>query len=337
MWLRPALPVATTLPTFAGAAGEVTEMKHSMARPSRAPDFFLVGAPKCATSSLHALLIQHPGIFMCSPKEPHFFSTDLPGMAEVQDRAAYDALFAGAPEDACLGEASAFYLMSRAAPGNIHAVNPEARIIVSLRNPADAARSLYHQLRDGFREDQTSFEAAWALQEARAEGRELPAYCPEPRQLQYREVYSYADQVARYRDLFGPDQVLILRFEEIAETPQAVVEQLLEFLGLPPFPEPVELPRKNTRRQVRFPWLAHLISAPPSVLRPLVLPVKHALNAVGIKPSVVMMNHLSRPADTGQSSASYDPVFQAELLAAFSDDIGRLERLIGADFSDWRS
>jgi hypothetical protein len=312
-------------------------MTQAMACTPRAPDFFLVGAPKCATSSLHALLVQHSCIFMCSPKEPHFFSTDLPGLAEVHDRASYDALFAEAPAGACLGEASAFYLMSREAPANIHAANPHARIILSLRNPADAARSLYHQLRDGFREDQTSFEAAWALQEARASGRELPSYCPEPRQLQYREIYLYADQVARYLDLFEPEQVLILRFEEIAKTPQAVVERILAFLGLPAFPDPVELPRTNTRRQTRFPWLAQFISAPPFFLRPLVSPAKRALNAMGIKPSVVMMKHLSRPANTAPKSVEApDPAFRSELVASFADDIGRLERMIGADLSAWR-
>ena len=314
-------------------------MTQAMARPvPRAPDFFLVGAPKCATSSLHALLIRHPGIFMCSPKEPHFFSTDLPGLAEVEDRAAYDALFAEAPEGACLGEASAFYLMSAEAAANIHAANPEARIILSLRNPADAARSLYHQLRDGFREDQTSFEAAWALQEARAEGRDLPSYCPEPRQLQYREVYSYAAQVERYLDLFGPERVLILRFEEIAQAPQAVVDRILDFLGLPPFPAPVELPRTNTRRQARFPWLTQLISAPPPLLRPLVSPAKRVLNAMGIKPSVVMMKHLSRPAEAALTPAAPpDPAFREGLVASFAEDIDRLEALIGADLSAWRA
>jgi hypothetical protein len=311
-------------------------MAHSVPV-SRAPDFFLVGAPKCATSSLHTLLVRHPAIFMCRPKEPHFFSADLPGLAEVGTRSEYDALFAEAPEDACLGEASAFYLMSEEAAANIHAANPEARIILSLRNPADAARSLYHQLRDGFREDQTTFEAAWALQEARAEGRHLPSYCPEPQQLQYREVYSYADQVARYLDLFGPERVLILRFEEIAEAPGAVVDRILGFLGLPPFPELVELPKTNTRRQPRFPWLTQLISAPPPLLGPFVSPAKRMLNAMGIKPSVVMMKHLSRPADTAPRPARPpNPAFRSELIAAFAADIDRLEKLIGADLAAWR-
>lgn len=302
----------------------------------RAPDFFIAGAPKCATSSLHALLTRHPGIFMCSPKEPHYFSSDLPGLAEVSDAAGYDALFEAAGAHACLGEASAFYLMSEDAPKRIHAANPEARIILSLRNPADAARSWYHQLRDGFREDQTSFEAAWALQEARAEGAQLPSYCPEPRQLQYREIYSYADQVARYLDVFGKDRVLILRFEEIAKTPDIVVARVIEFLGLEPFSTPVALPQKNTRRQARFPWLTQLISAPPPLLKPLVGPAKRLLNAVGLKPSVIMMKHLSRPA-VSSSAPPPDPEFRAKLLATFAEDVDRLEALIGADLSSWRT
>ncbi|MEJ6396204.1 sulfotransferase [Gymnodinialimonas sp. 2305UL16-5] len=309
---------------------------RNAARVSDAPDFFLVGAPKCATSSLHMLLIRHGRIFMCSPKEPHFFCPDLPGLSEVADRAAYDALFADAPADALLGEASAFYLMSAEAPAQIYAANPEARIILSLRNPADAARSLYHQLRDGFREDRPTFQEAWALQADRARGQSLPPYCPEPRQLQYREVYSYADQVARYLEMFGPDQVLVLRFEEIAQDPSGVVSRVLDFLDLPDFDEPVSLPRTNTRREPRFPGLSQFIAAPPFWIRPLVSPAKRVLNAIGIKPSVVMMNHLSRPAEP-KTRTDTDTQFRAEIITEFSEDIARLEALIGADLSAWRN
>jgi hypothetical protein len=303
----------------------------------RPPDFFLVGAPKCATSSLHKLLIQHTGIFMCSPKEPHFFSTDLPGLAEVDDAAGYDGLFADAPAGASLGEASAFYLMSTNAAAGIHAANPNAKIIISIRNPAQAARSLFHQLRDGFREDQTTFEAAWVLQLTRASGMNLPSYSPEPQQLQYRDVYSYADQVARYLEVFGPDQVLILRFEEISQSPQDVIARILKFLDLPPFPAPVELPKTNTRRQARFPWLSQLISAPPPLLKPLMNPVKKALNAMGIKPSLIMMKYLSKSGGTAAKPAASNAAFQAQVAGAFDADVEHLERLTGFDLSVWRT
>jgi hypothetical protein len=80
---------------------------------SRLPDFFLVGAPKCGTSALHAALARHPGLFLCEPKEPKFFLTDGPpptsggGPGDVPTwrehvwrRDDYEALFGAAPATA---------------------------------------------------------------------------------------------------------------------------------------------------------------------------------------------------------------------------------------------
>ena len=303
--------------------------------PRRAPDFFLVGAPKSATSSLHKLLIRHPGVFMCSPKEPHFFCTDLPGLAGVPDRDAYDALFASAPPGTKWGDASAHYLVSSTAAREIHTANPEARIILSIRNPVDAIVSYYHQMRDGFREDQPSFEAAWRLQEARSRSEHLPPYCPEPRQLQYRELYSYHDQIARYFDVFGRDAVKVLRIEEIMAEPDRVIAEILDFLGLPPFEAPVEIPRTNTRRVQKYPALTQFLSAPPPWIRGLVAPTKAVLNRLGIKPSEVMMKHFAKPADKTQGAIP--PGLRSEISAAMAEDVERLEALLDVDLSAWRA
>ena len=319
---------------------EATTDPGPEARPSpsqaTAPHFFLVGAPKCATSSLHLFLRQHPGIFMCSPKEPHFFSTDLPGLSEVATRAEYDALFAAAPPDARRGEASAFYLRSTQAARNIHEANSDARISLSIRHPVEASASLYHQLRDGFREDQPSFAASWALQDARARGERLPPYCPEPAQLQYRQIYSYHDQIERYFRIFGRDAVMVLRFERIKADPAGVADEVLGFLGLPPFDAPVSIPTQNTRRQPLVPGLTQLMASPPRMLRPLVRPTKRALNSLGIKPSDFVMKRLSRPAPKG-SGGGIDPDLRREVAAAFAPDIAHLETLLGEDFSSWKS
>ena len=39
------------------------------------PNLFIVGAAKSGTTSLHNYLHQHPDVFMCNPKEPHFIKT----------------------------------------------------------------------------------------------------------------------------------------------------------------------------------------------------------------------------------------------------------------------
>ncbi len=306
-----------------------------MDMPARAPDFMIVGAPKCATSSLHLLLLQHPDIFMCDPKEPHFFCTDLPGLAEVPDAVGYDALFADAPMAAKWGEASALYLFSRDAAKNINAANPDTKIILSIRNPADAAFSWYHQLRDGFREDQADFATAWDLQGARAGGQQLPSYCPEPAQLQYGPVYAYHDQIKRYFDVFGRDAVKVLRVEDIKADPQKVIADLLTFIGVDPFAETVDLPRTNTRRKARFPGLNQFLTSPPAMLRPLMTPLKRGLNLIGLKPSVIMMKHLSQKTDAAETRL--DPDMRARLVDYFAADITKLETLLDQDLSSWRS
>ena len=41
------------------------------------PNLFIVGAPKCGTTSLHYYLNQHPDVYLCEPKEPNYYNTDL--------------------------------------------------------------------------------------------------------------------------------------------------------------------------------------------------------------------------------------------------------------------
>jgi hypothetical protein len=299
-----------------------------------APDILLVGAPKCATSSLALMLAQHPEVHFANPKEPHFHAHDLPGLRVVRTPGAYAALFAGAGPDRQTAEGSAFYLMSRAAPLAIHGANPEARIVIALRQPAEAAHSLYHQLRDGFREDRSSFAEAWALQETRARGEALPRYCPEPAQLQYRAVYSYADQVARYLQRFGTDRIQIVLQEDLKADAAGTVERLAAFLGLDPSGLPGAVPRANARRAPRYPWLTQLLAAPPRPLRPLVGPAKAALNRAGIRPSEFVMRRLSRPARAAE--ATLDPALRAAITRELAPDIERLEALIGRDLAHWR-
>ncbi len=48
-------------------------------------DFFIIGAPKCGTTSLVEYLSSHPDVGFSHIKEPHYFSEDFPGYREVKD------------------------------------------------------------------------------------------------------------------------------------------------------------------------------------------------------------------------------------------------------------
>src|SRR5215471_2980035 len=100
----------------------------------RKPDFFIVGAPKCGTTAIFDYLAQHPEVFL-APKELHFFGSDLNYPTRKVNEVEYLKWFESAKEERRVGEASVWYFYSQLAPQEIKQFSPDARIIISLRNP----------------------------------------------------------------------------------------------------------------------------------------------------------------------------------------------------------
>src|SRR5919106_4688265 len=113
---------------------------------TRFPDFFIVGAPKCGTTSLASYLDAHPQIFMSPVKEPKYFFFDAPELRVIDRLESYQRLFARAEPDQLCGEASTAYLFSKAAVPAILEANPAAKIIAMVRNPLEMVVS-YHSLK----------------------------------------------------------------------------------------------------------------------------------------------------------------------------------------------
>lgn len=127
------------------------------------PNFFIIGAPKCGTTSLDNWLGAHPAVFLSPMKEPHYLSTDLANRS-VTNAAQYEKLFQNVSDvHIAVGEASTWYLYSINAVSNIELAYPDARYIVITRNPVDMAHSLYHHNLRVLREDRATFEEAWSL------------------------------------------------------------------------------------------------------------------------------------------------------------------------------
>src|SRR4029077_6491967 len=120
------------------------------------PDFFIVGHAKSGTTALYEMLREHPQIFLPRSKEPWFFAEELhertPPRPEGTPRTLeeYTAWFAGAQPGQRVGEATVLYLWCRPAAGAIAAVQPEARIVAILREPASFLRSLHLQLVEAY-------------------------------------------------------------------------------------------------------------------------------------------------------------------------------------------
>ena len=116
------------------------------------PNFFIIGAPKSGTTALGVYLGEHPDIFMCDPKEPQYFTFDLPGHRGVRTWEEYQALFPDQDRNVhAVGEASVWYLYSKVAVQEIATYRPDARLIVLLRRPDEMFLKLCRFQRRGNR------------------------------------------------------------------------------------------------------------------------------------------------------------------------------------------
>jgi hypothetical protein len=292
------------------------------------PDTFIVGAFKAGTTALYEYLRAHPQIFMSVPKEPMYFGQDLTPRYRRMTESEYLDLFRGAADSQRSGEASPWYLYSTSAAREIRDFQPDARIIVMLRNPVDVMYSQHSQLVFNQREDLTDFAAALAAEDDRLAGRRIPADAIRPEALYYRRSVRFPEQVRRYLDAFDRGRVQFIVFDDLVADPRAVYRTTLEFLGVDPTVE-VDLSVYNPNRRARSGRLQRAIFAPPPALRGLFgrlrrLPVMHR-----VRDALVSAN-------SGRAvRVPMDPGLRAQLTAEFAQQVAELGQLVGRDLSSW--
>jgi hypothetical protein len=131
------------------------------------PDFFIVGAPRCGTTSLSRYLARHPQISFSEPKEPHYFSQVSKDFSTLEVQENYLARFFRHRQNShqAVGEGSVSYLYSQQAIDQILKFNPRAKFIAMVRNPIDMIHSYHYRLLFTLDEDVQDFATAWSLHE----------------------------------------------------------------------------------------------------------------------------------------------------------------------------
>lgn len=181
------------------------------------PDFMIIGAMKCGTSTLQVQLAAQPGVFMTTPKEPNFFSDDD---VFAKGPAWYADLYQKAAPDDLKGEASTHYTKLPTYPhsvSRIAAAVPKVKLIYMIRNPVQRAVSHYiHEWSTGVLQDDmaTAFEAHGAL----------------------TSYGQYGFQITPFVEEFGRDAILLTSLEQLKADPQAELARICDFLGYAPQP-----------------------------------------------------------------------------------------------------
>lgn len=209
-------------------------------RTMRWPDFLVIGAYNCSTTSLRRELAQHPQLFLPAEPEPSYFAFDGAGgwprllppahddpfrQRRTTDADDYRRLFGGARIDQLVGECSPEYLREPGSAARIHAQVPGVRCIAVLRDPVARAWSdhLLH-VRDGL--EHRTFEEAVAAPAG--------AIQPDGALPHLLETGRYAAQLEPYLHAFGADQVLVLILEEWDGDRAGLLATVCRFLGVDP-------------------------------------------------------------------------------------------------------
>jgi hypothetical protein len=295
----------------------------------RRPEFFIVGAPRCATTALYTYLRQHPRIFMPDCKEPHYFCDDLDFPGRVRTLHDYRELFAPAPEGSLVGEASVYYFLSKEAPARIREFNPDARIIIMLRDPIDLMHSLHAFNSVHGTEDVLDFRTALELEEPRKRGEQLP---PPPViehfKLFYRELARYTEHVRCWFEHFGRDRVHVILLEEFRKDPEAAFYEVCDFLRIERI-EGLRYEVVHANKALRFRALSDFLRRPPGAVRW----VARRLLPESVRKQVVLRLHAAN--ETQRRRPTLDARDRAELNEEFRPEVERLGRLLGREITVW--
>ncbi|MDP6435835.1 MAG: sulfotransferase [Gammaproteobacteria bacterium] len=231
------------------------------------PNFFLVGGPRCGSTFLYHYLEQHPDIFFSARKETHFFSKDFHAECDelqgergkemtifsIRDEQEYLDQYADCGAATTIGDASTSHLYSRVAAQGIAEFNPEAKILISIRNPVDQMRSWHSYLVRHREEPVTNFAEAVRRNAMGLAAGDYSNALRHATRINYRYITDYGMHLERFRQYFSDDQILVVVFDDFMVNPAREFRQIMEFLGVDPnIADELNYEKRNTNKQLMF-------------------------------------------------------------------------------------
>jgi hypothetical protein len=312
---------------------------------------FIVGAPRCGTTTLAAYLKEHPRICYPLVKEPHFFlqhdtrELDPTALRELVEREYLDRYYAQCGEDRDTGvDGSVSYLY---APDHLVpalSLWPDAKFVIALRDPMSMLPSLHSRLKYTGDETIEAFEDAWAAIPERAAGRRIPRSCLEPRWLRYDEAGKFGTCVEAFFATIGRERCFISLFDDLVTDPEGQYRALCAFAGIEPFPGTNFKPRRESRG-FRYGWLQRLLKRPPVFARDYLAGQKFAQRERdldtperGDKVSEKIFSIRKRILRWNRIPLPKRPIpiaLQRDIRERLKPEIDKLGTLIGRDLSHW--
>lgn len=301
-----------------------------MTQEQRFPNLFIVGAPKSGTTAMARHLMSHPDIFTPLQKEFTFFGKDLVRYAELTTKKSYLDWFRAWKNEPFALDASPTYLYSNSAPKEFLDNSRDPKIVIMLRNPVEVAYSMYFEALLGGREDQDTFESAWALEPSRLAGKNIPKNARLEYTTRYQSLGMYSGHIQNYIDILGQENIHIILFDDFKKSNKKCYEELLSFLNLPyHYPEKFKVHNPSTK--ARFTSVTHFATTPPKWLG--------KVGSLFLSKSVrwKIRNFIKQKNLQEVKKPAIKSETQLELIRHYSDEIDMLSKMLNRDLSHWKS
>lgn len=279
------------------------------------PNLFILGAPKCGTSTLYSWLNEHPSIYMSSIKEPNYFNDDHNiGLLSSFDE--YLKLFSRAKSrHIYLGEASPYYLFSETAVKRIENTISDAKYVVMLRNPIEMFISLVGQNRK-YNDEKKDIEynEVWKNRDK--------SCGPGAPYRRYQQICSLGNQLKNLFDTVPNDRIFTIFLDDMIKDTDSVWRDLQIFLNIE-FYELSAYSVHNVASEPRFSRFNDLIEyfgKFPSL--------RFNLGVLTFLKQINMVQ-------SGRHKSTINDNFKLKLKALFEDDIKLIESLTQKDLSRW--
>ncbi|MFT5179659.1 MAG: hypothetical protein ACI9GH_000056 [Candidatus Paceibacteria bacterium] len=292
---------------------------------NKKPNFFIIGAPKCGTTSVSEYLREHPDVFFSNPKEPNYFNTDFNKEHRkfLTEEEYLERCFSDSEGYKMAGEGTVFYLYSKEAVSNILKFNPDSKFIVMLRNPVDTAYSWHSQSLKTFKEDIKDFKKVWRLIGNRKNGKDIPKGCHDSKRLFYDEIFKFGEQMERLYNQVDPKNVHVIFYKDLNRNTLNEYKKTLEFLGIE-YDGRTDFPIYRKNKTVRYSFLRRSINN--------ILKIK---NKIGLNLNTGLITKFLSKSVVVKERKNLDVEFKKELVNFFSEDIKKLSRITGRDLSAW--
>ena len=312
---------------------------------------FIVGAPRCGTTTMARWLQAHPQVLFPFVKEPHYFwQHDLRGLPDAELRRTIehdylDHFFAKPDADQSVAaDSSVSYLYAPERLEPALKLWPDSRFVVAVRDPLSLLPSLHKRLIFTGDENIRRFEDAWAAVPDRAAGRRIPWSTIEPQWLRYDEAARFGTYVERLFSAVGQERCLVMVFDDLVADPEGQYRKLLDFAGLRHV-EPVSLDAERESKSVRWMLLQQLLKRPPRMLLPYLASIRHRgrfdkeagrqAKKTSTGNSRSLRKRLLKWNKVPDEKRPVPMHVQQDIRAQYQGEIDKLGDLIGRDLGHW--